>query len=57
MIDGYTYLLMKFGKLILWIIIHGHGLQNLKISCDLELLVYFVVEIPWNTPSENHTLG
>ena len=28
-----------------------HGLQTLKVSCDLETLVYFVVEIPWKYPA------
>ncbi len=50
MIDGYTYLLMKFKKLVLWMILCKHDLQTREFSCDLELLVYFVVEIPWNTP-------
>ncbi len=45
------YLLKKFHKLIRGIFIHHYGLQKLKVSCDLEKLVYKVVETPWITPN------
>jgi hypothetical protein len=50
MIDGYTYLLMKFKKLVLWMILCKHDLQTQEFSCDLEIVSVNVVEIPWNTP-------
>jgi len=53
MIDGYTYLLMKFKKLVLWMILGKHDLQTRELSCDLEIVSVNVVEIPWNTPSTN----
>ncbi len=42
---------MKFKKLLRWKVLHKHGLQILKVSCDLETLVYIVVEIPWIYPT------
>jgi hypothetical protein len=47
----YHYLLMKFKKLLLQKVLGFYALQTLKVSCDLEILVDFVVETPWNTPS------
>ena len=44
------YLLKKFHKLIRGIFIPQYGLQKLKVSRDLEKLVYKVVETPWITP-------
>ena len=41
---------MNFKKLGRAIFICHYSLQILKVSCDLEILVDFVVEIPWNTP-------
>ena len=46
----YPYLLMKFRKLVLPIFIAHYGLQVLKVSLNLKTLVYFMGEIPWNTP-------
>ena len=40
---------MNFKKLGRAIFIGHYSLQILKVSCDLEILVDFVVEIPWNT--------
>jgi hypothetical protein len=45
------YLLKKFQKLIRDIFIPQYGLQKLKVSRDLEKLVYKVVETPWITPN------
>ncbi len=45
------YLLKKFQKLIRGIFIPQYGLQKLKVSRDLEKLVYKVVETPWINPS------
>ena len=44
------YLLKKSHKLIRGIFIPQYGLQKLKVSLDLEKLVYKVVETPWITP-------
>jgi len=49
----YHYLLMKFKKLLLQKVLGFYALQTLKVSCDLEILVDFVVETPWNTPTAN----
>ncbi len=45
-----SYVLMNFKKLMLGILIAHYGLQTLKVSCDLEIVVYKVVEIPWKYP-------
>ena len=44
-------LVMKFGKLKLQKVLHQCGLQTLKVSCDLEKVVDFVVETPWIYPT------
>ena len=41
---------MNFKKLGRAIFIGHYSLQTVKGSRDLEILVDFVVEIPWNTP-------
>ena len=41
---------MTFKKLVCSILITHYGLQTLKVSFDLEMLVYFVVETPWKYP-------
>ena len=41
---------MNFKKLGPAIFIGHYSLQILKVSCDLEILVDFVIEIAWNTP-------
>jgi hypothetical protein len=56
MIDGYTYLLMKFKKLVLWMILCKHDLQTREFSCDLEIVSVHVVEIPWNTLFESQKI-
>ncbi len=54
----YLYLLMKFKKLSLQKVLDFYALQTLKVSCDLEILVDFVVETPWNTPNVvRHTIS
>ena len=41
---------MNLKKLGPAIFIDHYSLQILKVSCDLEILVDFVIEIAWNTP-------
>ena len=49
---AFFYLLMNFKKLVRTFFISHYGLQILKVSVNLEILVYFAGEIPWNTPYE-----
>jgi len=44
------YLLLKFKKLVCGVFIPHYDLQILKVSLNLEILVYFAGETPWNTP-------
>ncbi len=46
----YTYLLEKFERPIVWILIIQFQKQKRKVSSDLEKFVYKAVEIPWSTP-------
>jgi hypothetical protein len=50
----HMYVLIKeISKLIRGIFIPQYGLRKLKVSRDLEKLVYKVVETPWITPYVN----
>ena len=45
---------MNFKKPRRALFIGHYSLQILEFSCDLEILLDFVVEIPWNTPLSIH---